>query len=284
MYAYTDRDQPGSLYVFAEANDDLENRPNFSRVDDVDIPQATKDALARAEAEEKAKETAATSRAHRVEAASDEATAAAHARARAQAPATAALATAAHYGGGRDVNPPEGVLSRPGVDATQIGANPELHPKTRAELEEKARLDAEQANNTGVLTRAELSARAGDAQIGDRPDQHPRNRAELIAAADAGADGRPITASGKALAGQDVDPDNSDGGDVERVDPADDAGLDDDAWHAKYGDLPRPDPASADTGGGTPLEAPGAVVDDPATAPAKATPAKKAAPRKAAGK
>lgn len=255
FYVYTDRDQPESRYVFTEPSPDLEARPNFTRVDNLDgVPQATIDALRRAKAERASVEAASATRTRRVELDADEVVAAHQAGNVSLDGPGAVLATAAHYQG-QPSTPPTGVLSRPGVDAVQIGPNPEQHPRTREELQAKADADALEAGNTGVLSRQSLSTKNGGGQIGDRPGQHPRNRAELLAAADAGSDGSPITASGKALAGQDVDPDDESASDVEHVD--------DDAEQGDGG----ADDATSSTG---------PVVEPPQTSPAK-----KAAPKKA---
>lgn len=161
MIAYRDKDNPGTVAVFEEANPDLDARPNFERVELETVPESAINAAKRARASREAIEASASIRAMRTEVEGEAAAAAMKAAAVSTETAGTLLANAAHYLP-EPVTPSDGVLSRPGVDDVQIGDNPDEHPRTREELLAQAEYDAAHPRNAGVLKATAETRAAGD--------------------------------------------------------------------------------------------------------------------------
>jgi hypothetical protein len=140
------------VYVFDTENADLEARSNFRRVELSEVPQGALDAALRAKAERDAIEGSATIRARRVEVRGEEAAAAMGARATGAEPNGSIVTTGNHLTPDGET-PGAGILSRPGIRDTQIGPDPDRHPRGLEALEAQARYDTDNPSNAGVLSR-----------------------------------------------------------------------------------------------------------------------------------
>lgn len=152
VHAYRNKNT-GDVYAFDGPSADLEARSNFERVKVSEVPAATLQALDVARAKRASIEHSAHLNAQRVEVSGREAARAAGAAAEPTG-STGTPVSAAGTGVASTSKPTnDGILSRPGMRAVQIGPNPEQHPSTRAELEAQAAKDAEQPAAPGVLSR-----------------------------------------------------------------------------------------------------------------------------------
>lgn len=161
-YAYRDRDTQ-YVYVYDEPHPDLEARPNFERIDPGTVPPSAQAAFERAQAELRSIESSAAIHAQRVEVSADEAARAAGAGAT-SAPASGPYTPTAANRQAAGVNPPHGVLSRPGAHAVQIGDNPDEHPRTREELLAQAEWERTHPDAVGITQRSELGQRIDDGE------------------------------------------------------------------------------------------------------------------------
>jgi hypothetical protein len=146
-----------TIHLYDEPNADLEARSNFERVELTAVPASLIEQARTERANRRSIAQAGVARAKRTGAVVDETTPAEPVEVSgAMAPTPPTRRTGA--------GDPNGVLSRPGVDDVQIGPNPELHPRTDAELSAQAQLDAEVPQNVGVLAKQHALA-AGDTSV-----------------------------------------------------------------------------------------------------------------------
>lgn len=146
--AYRNRNDQ-TIHLYDGPNPDLDARGNFERVELSAVPAATIEEARRERANRASIAHATNARRSRMSAGRDTD----------PEPHELALGgvltetpTTKRVGAGS----PDGVLSRPGVDAVQIGPDPDKHPKTKAELAAQVALDAEQPQNVGVLVKQHL--------------------------------------------------------------------------------------------------------------------------------
>jgi hypothetical protein len=167
--AYRNRNT-GTIHLYDEKNPDLDARSNFEQVELSAVPAATLEEARRDRANTASIANATTARQNRLKAGKDGD----------PEPSefggsgiTAATPVTRRTGAGS----PDGVLSRPGVDDVQIGPDPELHPKTDAELAAQVALDAEVPQNVGVLVKQHVEG----ADVTDEVPSEARKVAERLA-------------------------------------------------------------------------------------------------------
>lgn len=146
--AYRNRNG-GTIHLYDAVNPDLEARGNFERVELATVPAATIEEARRERANQASIANSTHARKGRIAQGLDGEP---EAHEFGTSGVTAETPTTKRVGAGS----PDGVLSRPGANDVQIGPDPELHPKTKAELAAQVALDAEQPQNVGVLVKQHL--------------------------------------------------------------------------------------------------------------------------------
>lgn len=176
--SYTYRNtNTGDVYTLADRDSRLDALSNWELVEDADVPERVEQALDRAAGERATIEAAAGHRLDITKAGAEGKVNKTTADETSLPSDSPPVATFYSHQPEQPMSPgglldKDELTGRPGVNAKQIGPNPEEHPSTREELEEQARRDEENPPTTGVLARAKADHRSGAVQIGPNPEEH----------------------------------------------------------------------------------------------------------------